>query len=115
MPFCPELSGGLGLPRPPAEIHGGTGEDVLDGRARVLDREGGDVTRAFVAGAEASLALARACGASEAFLAANSPSCGAGEIYDGSFSGARVEGDGVAAALFRRNGIRLTRVDKAGS
>ena len=113
MPFCPELFGGLGLPRAPAEIRDGDGAAVLDGRARVLDRDGHDVTAAFLAGAEASLSLARSCGATEAFFAANSPSCGVGEVYDGSFSGRKIPGDGVAAALLRRNGIRLVRVAKA--
>jgi len=112
LPVCPELLGGLGLPRPPAEIQGGTGAQVLDGDVRVRDREGRDLTAAFVAGAEATLALARAAGADEAFLAADSPSCGVGEIYDGSFSGRRVPGDGVAAALLRRHGIRLTRIKR---
>jgi uncharacterized protein YbbK (DUF523 family)/GNAT superfamily N-acetyltransferase len=111
LPVCPELAGGLGLPRPPSEIRGGGGAEVLEGRARVIDREGRDSTEAFVAGAEATLALARAAGATEAFLAANSPSCGVGEVYDGSFSGRKVLGDGVAAALLARNGVRITRVE----
>lgn len=38
---CPELLGGLSTPREPAEIIGGDGEDVLDGKARVVDRLGG--------------------------------------------------------------------------
>jgi uncharacterized protein YbbK (DUF523 family)/ribosomal protein S18 acetylase RimI-like enzyme len=112
-PLCPELLGGLGLPRPPAEILGGTGEDVLDGSARVVDGLGSDVTGAFIAGAEASLRLARAVGATEAFLAGNSPSCGSGFVYDGSFSGRLLPGDGVTAALFARNGIRPRRVERA--
>ncbi len=110
MPVCPELLGGLGLPRSPAEIVGGAGAEVLDGKARVVDREGRDVSAAFVAGAEATLALARSCGADEALLAERSPSCGVGEVYDGSFSSRTRPGDGAAAALLARNGIRITRV-----
>jgi uncharacterized protein YbbK (DUF523 family) len=113
LPVCPELLGGLRLPRPPSEIRGGAGAEVLDGRARILSREGADLTDAFLRGAEATVRLAKSVGAAEAFLAANSPSCGAGSIYDGSFSGRLVPGDGVAAALLKRNGIRITRVDKS--
>jgi uncharacterized protein YbbK (DUF523 family)/GNAT superfamily N-acetyltransferase len=110
-PVCPELAGGLGLPRSPAELEGGDGTLVLSGKASVVDREGLKVTDAFVAGARATLALARAVGASEAFLAANSPSCGSRFVYDGSFSGRLVPGDGVTAALLEQNGIRITRVE----
>jgi uncharacterized protein YbbK (DUF523 family)/GNAT superfamily N-acetyltransferase len=113
MPVCPELAGGLCVPRSPSEIRGGTGADVLDGRARVVDKERRDLTEAFIAGAKATLALARAVGAREAFLAANSPSCGVGNVYDGSFSGVIIPGDGVAAALLKRSGISLTRVERA--
>lgn len=105
-PFCPELLGGLCLPRRPSELQGGTGADALDGRARVLDDEGRDVTGAFVKGAAASLELARAVGATEAYLAERSPSCGVGEVYDGSFSGTAVPGDGAAAALLARSGLK---------
>ena len=115
LPVCPELLGGLPLPRPPSEIQGGAGADVLDGAARVASREGADLTEAFVRGAEAALGLAKSVGAREAFLAARSPSCGAGEIHDGSFSGRTVPGDGVTAALLARNGILIVRVDKTKS
>jgi uncharacterized protein YbbK (DUF523 family) len=110
LPVCPELLGGLCLPRPPSEIRGGTGADVLDGRARVVSREGEDLTDAFVRGAEACLGLAKSVGAAEAFLAANSPSCGSGSVYDGSFSGCLVPGEGVTAAILGREGIRVHRV-----
>jgi uncharacterized protein YbbK (DUF523 family)/GNAT superfamily N-acetyltransferase len=112
LPLCPELLGGLPLPRPPSEIVGGSGAEVLDGEARVLSREGEDLTAAFLRGAEAALGLAKSVGAQEAFLAARSPSCGFGEVHDGSFSGRLAAGDGVAAALLARNGIRITRVDR---
>jgi uncharacterized protein YbbK (DUF523 family)/GNAT superfamily N-acetyltransferase len=114
LPVCPELLGGLPLPRPPSEIRGGAGAEVLDGAARVCSREGADLTADFVRGAEAVLALAKSVGAKEAFLAARSPSCGVGEIYDGSFTGKAIPGDGVAAALLARSGIRLTRVERPG-
>ncbi|GAA3376843.1 DUF523 domain-containing protein [Streptomyces sannanensis] len=105
--FCPEVAGGLPTPREAAEIVGGDGEDVLQGRARVLDSTGTDCTAQFVDGAGQALAAAQAAGARSALLMARSPSCGRGQIYDGTFTGSLRPGDGVAAALLRRNGIQV--------
>ncbi len=104
---CPEVDGGLGTPRPPAEIVGGDGADVLEGRARVLTAAGLDVTDAYLAGAERALEAAREAGATTAVLKARSPSCGRGQIYDGSFSRSSMAGDGVTAALLVREGIAV--------
>lgn len=106
--ICPEVMGGLPIPREPAEIVGGDGYDVLDGRARVITISGKDVTAEYVAGAEKALRLCREKGVTHALLKANSPSCGSGRIYDGSFTGGKRKGDGVTAALFKRNGIAVT-------
>lgn len=95
IPICPEILGGLTTPRAPAERQ----ED------RVVTREGQDVTAAYRRGAEQALSIARMYGAKYALLKERSPSCGAGMIYDGTFSGVRISGDGVTAALFRKNGI----------
>ena len=108
MPFCPEQAGGLPTPRPPAEIIGGSGEDVLDGRARVCTAEGQDVTGNYVQGARQTLALARLVKADEVILKERSPSCGVRFIYDGTFSGKLVPGCGVTTALLRRNGFGVT-------
>ncbi|MFE2727248.1 DUF523 domain-containing protein [Kitasatospora sp. NPDC059327] len=107
---CPEGAGGLPTPRPPAEIVGGDGADVLDGRARVVDSTGADLTEAFLDGARQALAAAEAAGARRALLMARSPSCGCGRIYDGTFTGASRPGDGVTAALLRRAGIAVEAV-----
>lgn len=113
VPCCPEVAGGLPVPRPPAEIEGGAGgEAVLAGRARILDREGRDVTAPFRAGAEAALALARAEGAVLAVLKEGSPSCGSMEIHDGAFGGRRVPGEGLTAALLRGAGIPVFNEDQ---
>lgn len=121
---CPETMGGLQSPRPPAEIQ-------PDGR--VVNKEGKDVTAEFEKGAALALkkvyaALMRGAGDDccaadfisegrmlersgapvKAILKANSPSCGCGRIYDGTFSGTLKDGDGLTASLFRRNGIELT-------
>lgn len=105
VPVCPETLGGLRRPRPPAEIAGGDGEDVLAGRARVLDKDGRDVTDAFLAGAAKAVELARVCGATAAILKERSPSCGVRQIYDGTFLGRRRPGRGVAAAALAETGL----------
>jgi uncharacterized protein YbbK (DUF523 family) len=106
--ICPELAGGMSVPRPPAEIENGmTGADVLAGRARVMEVTGGDVTAAFVAGAHAALEFAQAHGCTHALLIDGSPSCGSGFIYDGAFAGRKHAGTGVTAALFEDAGIRV--------
>lgn len=106
--FCPEQAGGLPTPRPPAEIEGGmSGEDVLAGRARVMEVTGGDVSAEFVEGGKKAVAFAQEQGCDAALLIDGSPSCGSGFIYDGSFSGTRHPGFGVTAALMRRAGIKV--------
>jgi uncharacterized protein YbbK (DUF523 family) len=95
--FCPELAGGLAVPRPPAEIRG----------ASVVTADGTDVTAALVAGAERALEAARTNGVRLAVLKEDSPSCGSTHVYDGTFSGTRVAGQGVTAALLETNGIRV--------
>jgi uncharacterized protein YbbK (DUF523 family) len=106
--LCPELAGGFAVPRPPAEIENGLdGDDVLDGRARVLEISGLDVSAAYIEGARIALDVALANGCRHALLIDGSPSCGSGFVYDGSFSGVRHVGKGVTAALLRRNGIAV--------
>jgi len=105
--ICPEIAGGLPIPRPPAEIVGGDGDDVLDGRARVVTVAGEDVTEAYLRGAECTLAAARRHGITTAILKQRSPSCGSTCIYDGTHSGRLRAGAGVTAALLRQNGVTV--------
>ncbi|MEU5990210.1 DUF523 domain-containing protein [Spirillospora sp. NPDC047418] len=107
VPFCPELSGGLTVPRPPAEIVGGDGGDVLDGTARVLTGTGEDVTGEFLRGARLALEAARRSGARTALLKEGSPSCGTHRVYDGTFTGTPAPGTGVTTALLERAGIKV--------
>ena len=107
IPVCPECLGGLPVPRPASEIQGGTGVDVLEGRARVVNCHGEDVTAAFIRGAQAVLEIARSHGLQAAILKARSPSCGYGRIYDGSFSRRVRAGHGVAAALLAQSGFQI--------
>jgi uncharacterized protein YbbK (DUF523 family) len=105
--LCPEVAGGLSTPRPAAEIPGGQGVEVLDGSARVLTVEGEDVSAEFLSGARQALALVEQHGIRIAVLKANSPSCGNLLTYDGTFSGVKVSGEGVTAALLKRNGVKV--------
>ena len=105
--ICPEVAGGLPTPRPSAEIPGGQGIDVWEGRAQVLTAEGEDFTSAFLDGARQALALVQRHHIRIAILKANSPSCGNRLTYDGSFRGVKVEGQGVTAALLTRAGVQV--------
>ncbi len=107
VPVCPEQLGGLTTPRLPAEIQGGDGLDVLSGRAKVIRNDGVDVTEAFIKGAEETLKIAETLGLTKAILKAKSPSCGNKIIYDGSFTGKKVTGQGVTAALLTSKGIEV--------
>lgn len=106
-PVCPEELGGLVTPRKPCEIKDGVGADVLRGRASVITSDGQDVTDNFIKGAHAVLKVARAQQAELVILQSRSPSCGVGLVYDGTFKGNLIKGDGVTAALLRQNGIKV--------
>ncbi|CNK62500.1 hypothetical protein yaldo0001_14460 [Yersinia aldovae ATCC 35236] len=104
---CPELSAGMPVPRPAAEIQQGHGEAVLQGQARVIEQWGNDVSREFLQGAYQTLELAQKHHCAVAILTEGSPSCGSSRIYDGNFSGSQRAGQGVTTALLRRHGIRV--------
>lgn len=95
--LCPEVAGGLSVPRPPAELR----------RGLVVTRDGRDVSDAFARGADEALRLVREHAIEIAVLKSNSPSCGSGTIYDGTFTGTRIAGDGVTTALLRAHGIHV--------
>lgn len=105
LPVCPEQLGGLQTPRKPCEIICGTGKEVLLGKAKVIDKDGNDRTLEFVKGANEVLKIARMTGSKKAILKAKSPSCGCGRIYDGTFSGNKIAGNGVTSQLLLENGI----------
>jgi uncharacterized protein YbbK (DUF523 family) len=95
--ICPECDGGLTIPRDPSEISGN----------RVLSKNGKDVTENFIKGAEIALDVAFKNGAELAILKQSSPSCGSGSIYDGTFTGNKISGDGITAALLKKHGIKV--------
>ncbi len=105
--FCPEALAGLKIPRPPAEIVGGDGFDVLNGKARVVNKNGEDITEEFIRGAERVLELVKKSDVSIVYMKERSPSCGVMQIYDGSFSDCVIHGCGVTAALLLRNGVAV--------
>ena len=96
IPVCPEVLGGLPIPRPPAERQ-------PDGR--VITQKGQDVTNQYRAGAQRALELAQVHGCTLAVLKERSPSCGRGQIYDGTFSHTLISGSGVTAQLLEVHGI----------
>ena len=110
VPLCPEVTGGLTTPRPAAEI------TVTPEGRRVLTAAGQDVTGAFERGAEAAADACAAHGIRIAILKDGSPSCGSRSIHDGSFSGRRLDGEGVTTARLRAAGVRIfseTEIDAA--
>ena len=107
LPVCPEQLGGLPTPRLACEILGGSGAEVIQGQAQVINKAGKDLSAFFIKGAQVSLQQAQQAGVSEAILQSRSPSCGCGKIYDGTFTGKLITGDGVTAALLKMNGIKV--------
>ncbi len=97
VPVCPESYGGLPSPRLPSERVG----------ERVLAKDGADVTEQYKKGAAAALRLAELFGCKIALMKERSPSCGHDRIYDGSFTGTVIPGDGVAAELLKQNGVTV--------
>ena len=97
IPVCPEILGGLPTPRDPAEIKGN----------RVVSKEGVDVTEEYLRGGGETLKIAKLLNIKKAILKENSPSCGWGYIYDGSFEGKLVEGNGITSKILVENGIEV--------
>ena len=105
--FCPEVAGGLGIPRDAAEIQAGDGYAVLDSTGKVKTVKGDDVTEPFLKGARQALTLCQQHQIEVAILTELSPSCGSNQIYDGSFSRSLNQGVGVTTALLRQHGISV--------
>ena len=97
VPFCPEVEGGLPIPRTPSEIQGN----------RVISQKGKDVTKYFKEGAEKALAICKYLKIDIVILKDGSPSCGVYEIHDGSFTDKKIDGQGVTAKLLKENGITV--------
>ncbi|MBM7602319.1 uncharacterized protein YbbK (DUF523 family) [Metabacillus crassostreae] len=115
IPICPELLGGFTTPRQPAEILGGNGFDVLDGKAKVMEKSGSDVTDLYIKGAYLTLEKALEVNATVVILKEYSPSCGSSTIYNGEFENVKIAGNGVTTALLMRNGIEVVSEESINS
>ena len=104
---CPEQLGGLTTPRRPSEIQGSTSEIIENNIGKVVDNLENDVTNQFIRGAEETLNIAKQTGIKLAILKDGSPSCGSKYIYDGSFSGKKIKGEGITTIMLRNNGIKV--------
>lgn len=104
---CPEQLGGMTTPRVPSEII------KNDGNISVISKEGKDVSKEFKKGAKEALKIAKLVDAKVAILKDGSPSCGSKYIYDGTFSGNKIKGEGITAKLFMENGIKVFSEDEA--
>ena len=100
IPVCPEQLGGLPTPRQPAEIQTETN--------KIINIEGSDVTQNYNQGAVEALKIAKLMDCKKAILKSNSPMCGCGKIYDGTFSGNFTKGDGIFTKLLKLNNIQIT-------
>jgi uncharacterized protein YbbK (DUF523 family) len=98
---CPEILGGLSTPRPPCEQQG----------ERVVSKDGQDFTEAFQKGAKKVVEIAKEKWIKHAILKSKSPSCGCGQVYDGTFSGKLVAGDGITTKMLKQNGIEVKLSD----
>lgn len=105
--ICPEQLGGLTTPRKPSEIDKIGGKEVLKGNSKVINCDNEDVTENFIKGAKESLKIAKMFNCKKALLKEGSPSCGCNLIYDGTFTGQKISGMGVTAALFNENNIEV--------
>ena len=98
IPVCPEIMGGLTTPRIPAEIN----------ENEVITKDEKNVTKQYQKGAEETLKIAELYNCQTAILKEKSPSCGCGKIYDGTFTGTLIDGDGITARLLKEHGIKIT-------
>ncbi|MFC3032604.1 DUF523 domain-containing protein [Pseudoalteromonas fenneropenaei] len=105
--LCPEVAAGLPIPRVAAEIQGRGGAAVLSEQGRIVGSDGSDQTASFVAGAQLALNLCLRENIGFAVLTEGSPSCGSKRIYDGSFTGQQIAGEGVVTALLRQHGVQV--------
>lgn len=108
IPVCPELVGGLAVPRPRVEISGGDGMSVFRNKARIVNVSGRDVTRQCINGTAYSLYLALRYGVRHAVLKKNSPCCGKGRIFDGTFNGRVIRGNGLLTCALLTHGIKVS-------
>lgn len=113
--ICPEVLGGLPIPRNPVEIQGkittNTYDDLVNKKIKIADQYGNDVSQNFLDGANKVYELLKENNIDTIILKSKSPSCGSGLIYDGNFSKTLIKGDGVLSALLKKHGIKVINND----
>ena len=108
IPVCPEQLGGLPTPRPPAQFFGGTGKELIHGRAKLVDEEGRETTSYILKAAEEVLKLTDLFGIKTAIFKDKSPACGVERVY---MEGQIVSGEGVVTAVLRTKGLKILSGD----
>ena len=109
--ICPEILAGFKIPRKPCEIFGGTGEDVLTENAKIIDKDGLDITEQMLIGSNKALQICFENNVTKAYLQTRSPTCGYNKIYDGTFSSTLKNRNGIFSALLIKNGINVVEVE----
>lgn len=109
--ICPELLGGLLIPREPCEIVGGTANDVIRGNAKILGLSGKNYTKQYMRGVKEVIHITKKNNAKMAVLKQKSPSCGYGKVYNGEFSGKIIEENGILAEELLKMGIEIIPVE----
>ena len=104
IPLCPEILANLSTPRLSSELRDG----------RVFSSEGQDVTMEYVSGSKIALDIAKLVGCKKAILKSKSPTCGCGRIYDGTFSGKLIEGDGIFCKMLKEENIEVYTEEQQG-
>ena len=104
--ICPEQLGGLSTPRVPSELKG-SANDILNGKGKIMTKDGDDVTLQFIKGAKEVKRIVEEVPITMAILKDGSPSCGVNYVYDGSFSGNKIEGKGITAEILNEMGIKV--------
>lgn len=109
IPVCPEQMGGLTTPRNPSERQRTKDDKIKSPRCKgaIVMNDGTDVTKNYKLGAQTALKIAKLNNVDYAILKSGSPSCGKGLIYDGSFTGAKAEGNGLTTDVLQEAGIKV--------
>jgi len=114
IPVCPEEAGELGIPRPPAELTE-IAKDVLEGRGKIINKNGDNVTQKFLDGSKKEISKLKSSNAQIAVLKSKSPSCGYGQVYDGTFTGNLCKGNGIFSQMCEDEGVKVISSDHIDS
>lgn len=107
---CPELLGGLSVPREACEIVNGTAQDVINGSSKIIGISGNDYTKEYLLGTNRAIELVKKHKIEIAYLKQNSPSCGYGKVYNGKFQGEKIDGNGIFAEKLKELGIKIIAI-----